>query len=98
MSGIQSKTSPVLTSSDFGKEIAAFANTCIDWKETPEAHMFKADLPGLEKEEVASHGKKLRRLRLPEDAKVDEVKAGMENGVLTVTVTKMEVKSIDISG
>jgi HSP20 family protein len=40
---------------------------------------------------------------LPENAKVDEVKASMENGVLTVTIPKAEekkpeVKSIEISG
>ncbi|KAF9620391.1 hypothetical protein IFM89_011764 [Coptis chinensis] len=29
-----------------------FANTRIDWKETPETHIFKADLPGFKKEEV----------------------------------------------
>ena len=50
-----------------------------------------------------SSGKFLRRFRLPENAKVDEAKAGMENGVLTVTVPKVEIKkpqikSIDISG
>ena len=28
------------------------ANLRIDWKVTPEAHVFKADLPGLKKEEV----------------------------------------------
>jgi len=40
---------------------------------------------------------------LPENAKADQVKASMENGVLTVTVPKEEVKkpdvkSIEISG
>ncbi|KAK8561714.1 hypothetical protein V6N13_149126 [Hibiscus sabdariffa] len=49
------------------------------------------------------HGKFLRRLRLPENAKADEVKATMENGVLTLTIPKVEekkpeVKSIEISG
>ncbi|MED6140133.1 hypothetical protein PIB30_090165 [Stylosanthes scabra] len=58
-------------------ENSAFVNTRVDWKETPEAHVFKADLPGLKKEEV-------------------KVKAAMENGVLTVTVPKAEVKKPDV--
>lgn len=37
-------------------------------------------------------GKFQRRFRLPENAKVDQVKAHMENGVLVVTVPKQEVK------
>ncbi|XP_038875560.1 class I heat shock protein-like [Benincasa hispida] len=107
-------------------------NTPIDWKETPAAHIFIADLPGLKKEQVevevmedgngrllqisgdrvdatandendesSGHkwrhvercrGKFCRRFRLPENVKAGEVRAAMENGILTVTVPKEEVK------
>ncbi|KAH7670393.1 Small heat shock protein HSP20 protein [Dioscorea alata] len=41
-------------------------------------------------------GKFLRRFRLLENSKVDQVKAAMENGVVTVTVPKEEVKKPEI--
>ncbi|KAH7331923.1 hypothetical protein KP509_20G057600 [Ceratopteris richardii] len=117
--------------SSYARDVAAVSNTQVDWKETPEAHIFKANLPGLSKDEVKVqveegrvlqisgerrkeeatqgekwhrvervHGSFLRRFRLPENVKVEEVKAGMENGVLTVTVPKMQkpsAKTIDIT-
>nr|AGZ78422.1 small heat shock protein sHsp16.9B [Cenchrus americanus] len=34
------------------RDAASFVNAPIYWKETPRAHVFKADLPGVQKEEV----------------------------------------------
>ncbi|XP_024177207.1 17.3 kDa class I heat shock protein [Rosa chinensis] len=115
-------------------ETASFAHAHIDWKETPTAYVFKADVPGLRKDEVKvevedgkilqisgerkrdveektdtwhrverSSGSFTRRFRLPENARVEQVQAAMENGVLTVTVPKekakkVDVRSIEISG
>ncbi|KAH7670388.1 Small heat shock protein HSP20 protein, partial [Dioscorea alata] len=102
-------------------------NTRIDWKETSEAHVFKANLSRLKKEQVKvgveegkvlhisgernkeqeekndkwhrverSSCKFLRKFRLQENLKVDQVKTAMENGVFTVTVQKEEVKKCEI--
>ncbi|KAG2553079.1 hypothetical protein PVAP13_9KG501052 [Panicum virgatum] len=43
-----------------------------------------------------SSGKFLRRFMLPENAKTEQISASMENGVLTVTVPKEEVKKPDV--
>ncbi|KAL9255676.1 17.6 kDa class I heat shock protein 3-like protein [Drosera capensis] len=43
-----------------------------------------------------SNGKFHRRFRLPENAKLDEVNAVIENEVLTVTVPKVEEKKPEI--
>ncbi|KAL2607499.1 hypothetical protein R1flu_026072 [Riccia fluitans] len=34
------------------KDISTVANTRVDWIETPESHVFRADIPGMKKEDV----------------------------------------------
>ncbi|CAM6092558.1 unnamed protein product [Calypogeia fissa] len=124
----------VFDRSIFGRDFAGgMAGAKVDWVETPEAHVFKADIPGMNKEEVKvevvdgrtlsisgersqekmeekdawrcverSHGKFSRKFSLPENAKVEDVSAKVDNGVLTVTVPKTKsdpprVRSIEIA-
>ncbi|XP_020239810.2 18.1 kDa class I heat shock protein-like [Cajanus cajan] len=92
----------------------------LEWKETAEAHVLKAEVGGLRREEVkvevedgrvlqvsgerniqiqdhndASHtlhrttSKFKRSFTLPANAKLDHLKASIENGLLTVTVPKI---------
>ncbi|KAJ8565011.1 hypothetical protein K7X08_001471 [Anisodus acutangulus] len=97
----------------------------LDWIESPNAHIFKINVPGYSKEDIKVqvedgnvlvvkaegggkkdeiHGKEIvwhvaergggkgddfsREIDLPEDVKVDQIKAQVENGVLTIVVPK----------
>ncbi|KAJ7299325.1 hypothetical protein O6H91_02G040100 [Diphasiastrum complanatum] len=57
----------------FAQDGSAIASTRVDWVETPEAHVFKADLPGLKKEEIKVQVEDGRTLQISDKCKKEEV-------------------------
>jgi len=57
----------------FARDSHAVASTNVDWKETPTQHVFKADLPGLKKEEVQVQVEGDRTLSISGQRKKEEV-------------------------
>ncbi|XP_059309407.1 15.7 kDa heat shock protein, peroxisomal [Lycium ferocissimum] len=113
--------SPTIYRTSFGSP------ALLDWIESPNAHIFKINVPGYNKEDIKVqvedgnvlvvkaegggkkdefHGKDKevvwhvaergggkgsdfsREIELPDDVKVDHIKAQVENGVLTIVVPK----------
>jgi HSP20 family protein len=118
----QINNTPHLTTPPFHNEPSPIVNTHIEWKETSEAHVYKAHLPGMKRNDVrvevdddrvlciiceksvekeeerggwhrveVSSGHFVQRLTLPENCKVDHVKAFMDHDVLTIHVPKHRI-------
>ncbi|KAJ0100131.1 hypothetical protein Patl1_21206 [Pistacia atlantica] len=98
------------------------SSALMDWLESPNAHIFKINVPGLSRENIkvqiedgnvmritgdgskeeqngkdtvwhvaergTGKGEFSREIELPENVKLDQIKAHVENGVLTVVVPK----------
>eukprot|EP01018_Ginkgo_biloba_P037039 Gb_10998 [translate_table: standard] len=105
----------------------------VDWLETPNTHIFKVNVPGMNKEDIKvqveeghilhirgegikeeektegiwhcverGRGSFSRQFNLPENIKMDQIKAQVENGILTIIVPKdsnpkSRLRSINIS-
>ncbi|XP_022739528.1 18.5 kDa class IV heat shock protein-like [Durio zibethinus] len=85
----------------FTSEIFPSLATQVNWRETPRAHVFKAYLPGVTRDEVivfidddrmlqisTENGNFMSRFKLPENARTEQIQGFMENGMLIVTIGK----------
>ncbi|EEF43888.1 heat-shock protein, putative [Ricinus communis] len=63
----------------------------VHWVQTPESHIYSADLPGTQSTDEATRPPAksfMRKFRLPGSVDIDGISAGYEDGVLTVTVPR----------
>ncbi|XP_062085076.1 18.2 kDa class I heat shock protein-like [Humulus lupulus] len=99
-----------------GLNFGASVNSRVDWRESSDTHIFKASLPGFSNEDVlvelkdervlqisTDSGSFITSFKVPDNAKLDQLKAFMKNGVLTVTIPKEEarrpeVRVVEITG
>ena len=85
----------------FSSEIFPSFGTQLNWRETPRAHVFKAYLPGVTRDEVivfidddrmlqisTENGNFMSRFKLPDNVRSDQIQGFMENGMLIVTIGK----------
>jgi HSP20 family molecular chaperone IbpA len=82
-------------------------NTRLDWRVTTRAHVLEVSPPGFTDEDVlvelkdgrvlkvsVASGKFVSRFKVPDDARLERLKASMHNGVLTVTIPKAKMDQI----
>ncbi|KAB2607010.1 18.5 kDa class I heat shock protein [Pyrus ussuriensis x Pyrus communis] len=89
---------------EFSQENSAFVNIRVDWKESPEAHLFKTDVPGLKKEEVKIGERNVEKedknkwhiVERSNGKFLRRFQLPKNNGVLSVTIPKAKVKKLDV--
>ncbi|XP_004507148.1 18.1 kDa class I heat shock protein-like [Cicer arietinum] len=87
----------------FASGSSSSLNTRLDWRHTPTAHVWRIVLPGFANEDVfvelqdermlqvsVESGDFMTRFKIPHDGNLQHLKADIVNGVLVVTVPKVQ--------